>query len=368
LQSKDILSVVERLSPDGVVSTHRFAAKPLVCRANSARQSEAFLLLDSLDKNPIVKQRDLLRAMWMAALAFTLILLLTVMNSKLSAAFLMSITQVSRRQAMGSLMIMSAKNSFEDGYATVSRKNDPFSLYYRIYAKEESTIPLVVVHGGPSLPSQYLYPIGDHVNDRPILFYDQLGCGKSDEPKRKEYYSISQSVDDLENLLEQLDISHVHLLGHSFGGNVAYEYVRRYPGRVQSLILANTSTNMAKCLAEYNRLQKNNPQQFWETHACRQVPMPGLLLDAMRHGGRVWSGMEVVVDYVAEPLPSTSYRPTLYITGKYDFGAAAAENWHELLPIENDVVLVNCAHYPHLEDNKVFGEIISDFMKHHDTD
>jgi hypothetical protein len=37
-----------------------------------------------------------------------------------------------------------------------------------------------------SLPSQYLYPIIDNVPNRPILFYDQLGCGKSDEPKQKE--------------------------------------------------------------------------------------------------------------------------------------------------------------------------------------
>jgi hypothetical protein len=41
---------------------------------------------------------------------------------------------------------------------------------------------------------------------------------------------------------------------------------------------------------------------FWEMHACHQVPMPGLLLDAMKHGGRTWCSMEVVVDYVTELL------------------------------------------------------------------
>lgn len=175
-------------------------------------------------------------------------------------------------------------------------------------------------------------------------------------------------MDDLESLLTQLKLPRVHLFGHSFGGNVAYEYLRRYPARIQSLIIANTSTNMSKCLSEYTRLEKENPKSFWETYACRAVPIPGELLDAMKRGGRVWSGMGVVVDYVAEPLPATSYRPTLYVTGRYDFGAAAAENWHDLLPIENDVVLTNCAHYPHLEDGVLFGEIISEFMKQHDGD
>jgi pimeloyl-ACP methyl ester carboxylesterase len=78
--------------------------------------------------------------------------------------------------------------------------------------------------------------------------------------------------------------------------------------------------------------------------------------------------MDVVVDYVAETLPTASQRPTLLISGKYDFGAAAAENWHAILPaIENDVVLMNSAHYIHLEaDAQVFGEILSDFMVQHD--
>lgn len=86
------------------------------------------------------------------------------------------------------MSLMGAKSSFDEGHVTVSRaESDKFSLYYRMYNKHDTTIPLVVVHGGPSLPSQYLYPIVDIVhNNKPILFYDQLGCGKSDEPKQKE--------------------------------------------------------------------------------------------------------------------------------------------------------------------------------------
>jgi proline iminopeptidase len=34
-----------------------------------------------------------------------------------------------------------------------------------------------------SLPSQYLYPLAAQLHDHPVIFYDQLGCGKSDEPK-----------------------------------------------------------------------------------------------------------------------------------------------------------------------------------------
>jgi len=153
--------------------------------------------------------------MWKKAAESTFILLITVMANSTARAFLM-ITQLSRRQAMGSALLslsVASKTSFEDGHVTVSRdESDKFSLYYRMYSKDEPSIPLLVVHGGPyvsagsccwrllvlvltvltylltgrSLPSQYLYPIVDNVDNRPILFYDQLGCGKSDEPKQKK--------------------------------------------------------------------------------------------------------------------------------------------------------------------------------------
>jgi pimeloyl-ACP methyl ester carboxylesterase len=146
---------------------------------------------------------------------------------------------------------------------------------------------------------------------------------------------------------------------------VAYEYVRSYPARVASLILSNTGTDMNKTLQEYDRLQKADPSKFWKTHACR-VGMPEALKDAMQHGGTVWSGMDVVVDYKAEPLGSSP--PTLLIQTRHDFGAAVSQNWRDLLSIEQEVLLDNCAHYPHLEDGATFGKLVSDFMQRHETD
>jgi hypothetical protein len=48
------------------------------------------------------------------------------------------------------LMSVSSKPSIDEGYATVSRaESDKYSLYYRIYNKDDPKIPLVIVHGGP---------------------------------------------------------------------------------------------------------------------------------------------------------------------------------------------------------------------------
>jgi proline iminopeptidase len=46
----------------------------------------------------------------------------------------------------------------------------------------QKACPILVLHGGPSVPSNYLLPLVNVVPYRSIVLYDQLGCGKSDEP------------------------------------------------------------------------------------------------------------------------------------------------------------------------------------------
>lgn len=62
-----------------------------------------------------------------------------------------------------------------------------FQISYRIFRpmalSSQKAAPIVALHGGPSLPSDYLEPLVDVIPYRSIVLYDQLGCGKSDEPK-----------------------------------------------------------------------------------------------------------------------------------------------------------------------------------------
>ncbi|EJK60276.1 hypothetical protein THAOC_19400, partial [Thalassiosira oceanica] len=82
--------------------------------------------------------------------------------------------------------------------------------------------PIVALHGGPSVPSDYLYPLGDVVPYRSIVFYDQLGCGKSDKPDDASLYSTAHSVDDLRVLLRKIGVRRFHLYGQSYGGILGY--------------------------------------------------------------------------------------------------------------------------------------------------
>lgn len=70
-----------------------------------------------------------------------------------------------------------------------------------------------------------------------VLRYDLRGHGKSALPTQEPY----AHADDLKALLNHFGIQRVHLIGQSFGGEIALNFTLTYPESVQSLILVDTS-------------------------------------------------------------------------------------------------------------------------------
>lgn len=76
-----------------------------------------------------------------------------------------------------------------------------------------------------------------------VDFRDQGQSGSSGKP-----YKIEQHADDLKALLDYLGLTKCHLLGLSYGGQVAMIFALRYPGYIQKLILANTTGSLTNHL------------------------------------------------------------------------------------------------------------------------
>ena len=54
--------------------------------------------------------------------------------------------------------------------------------------------PLVVLHGGPGFPHDYVRSLADLADERPVVFYDQLGCGRSDCPDQLTLWTVERAV------------------------------------------------------------------------------------------------------------------------------------------------------------------------------
>src|SRR5262249_10200477 len=99
------------------------------------------------------------------------------------------------------------------------------NVWYRIVGADKPGVPLLILHGGPGIPHDYLEPLDALANERPVVFYDQLGCGNSDRPKDKSLWTIEQFVDELAKVRAALKLDRVHILGHSWGTILAVEYM-----------------------------------------------------------------------------------------------------------------------------------------------
>src|SRR5947209_7943728 len=72
-------------------------------------------------------------------------------------------------------------------------------VWYRIVGSGAKT-PLLVLHGGPGAPSYYLKPLAALADERPVVFYDQLGAGHSDHPADTTLWTIDRFIRELQTV------------------------------------------------------------------------------------------------------------------------------------------------------------------------
>jgi proline iminopeptidase len=104
--------------------------------------------------------------------------------------------------------------------------------------------PVILVHGGPGVTSHYLKPLEALGDERPIVRYDQLGAGHSDKATDTTLFTIAHFVKELDSLRSALGYEKVHLIGHSWGSILAFEYYRAHPEHVTSLTLASAALSV----------------------------------------------------------------------------------------------------------------------------
>lgn len=115
-------------------------------------------------------------------------------------------------------------------------------LYARILGEGE---PLLVLHGGPALSHEYLFPgLSPLADVAKVVFFDQRGCGRSSKPKDGRYDMAAMAA-DVEDVRRSLHLGRVNLLGFSFGGMLAQEYALRFPRSLRRLIIAGAGPSGA---------------------------------------------------------------------------------------------------------------------------
>lgn len=230
-----------------------------------------------------------------------------------------------------------------------------FKTWYAIYGDLQSgKTPLIVLHGGPGYPHHHLQNLSELAqNGYAVILYDQLGCGKSDRPDDPELWTIQLFIDELNALRKELDLSEVNILGHSWGGTLALEYMFTKPQGVNKLVLSSplvdTSLWVEECdklkdllpkgVAETMRQHENDGtthmqayadayQVFQDNFLCRVKPQPEMMRLADEGAGVqvyniMWGPSEAFATgklkgWSALDRLREITLPTLLLSGKYD--------------------------------------------------
>lgn len=272
---------------------------------------------------------------------------------------------------------------------------------FRVVGKTRSRHALICIHGGPGYGLDYLEPLEDmQATGRQVVFYDQLGCGRSDRLRPGAEWSLELFVAELEAVIAAAGLSECHVLGHGWGGMIALEYVLRHPAGVASLVLSGTPVSVPRWRAELAGLADRLPEEiraplerqrrsetpdappsrglvdaFLRRHLCLLNPWPEALersvAQARREpGARVAllgaSELEpggLLADWDLVPRLGEIDLPTLVTSGRADLvpPALAAVLYREI-PHSEWVVFEHSAHMPHLEEPQHYLEVLDGFL------
>ncbi len=272
-------------------------------------------------------------------------------------------------------------------------------VWYRIVGGggEHETVPLLVLHGGPGCPHDYLENLAALASDhRRVIFYDQLGCGRSDLPDDTSLWTVERFTDEIGIVREALGLERVHLLGQSCGGMLGIEYAIRQPAGLVSLILADSMPSMVLWVQEANRLRAELPpgvneillrheqagttdspeyqaavEVFNSRHVCRLSPKPefveraktGFIYNYM-NGPSEFHVIGVIKDWDRTDRLGDIQVPTLIISGKYDESTPLLnEILHKDIANSEWVLFEHSSHLPHVEEEEKFMQTVDAFLR-----
>ncbi|MGH7608330.1 MAG: proline iminopeptidase-family hydrolase [Candidatus Dormibacteria bacterium] len=232
-------------------------------------------------------------------------------------------------------------------------------VWYQVLGAERPGTPLLCLHGGPGMTHDYLEPLGELSAERPVIFYDQLGSGRSDRPSDPNLWTMERFLDELGAVHQALGLERHFLFGNSWGGWLALQYTLDRRPSLAGLVLSSAPPRVSGWIENTTRLRNQLPEPvraaldhhqqggfytcpeylgavstFYRRHLCRLDPWPDCLERSVQgFGDQVYSTMWGPAEFgpvtgrlrdwdVSGRLEEVAV-PTLITGGRYDEASQA---------------------------------------------
>lgn len=258
-------------------------------------------------------------------------------------------------------------------------------IWYNVTGAGNKT-PILLLHGGPGYPSYYLNPLTRLGVDRPVIMFDQLGCGRSDRIGDTTLMTIDNYVEQVKELVNFLKIDEFYLYGHSWGTMLGTDYYLRYPEGIKGLILASpcldakrwvkdaegliatlpdsTATVLRNSIAGIPQdaaILKSAVVSYLERFYIRKKPLPADIDSADVQMGTniyvyMWGENEFFAtgslrDYDRTGDLGKIKVPVLYTTGEFDEAQPATVKYYDSLTPDSSFEIISNAGHMTMHDN-----------------
>lgn len=244
--------------------------------------------------------------------------------------------------------------------------------------------PVVLLHGFPQDATCWdAVAPRLHAAGLRTLAPDQRGTSPGARPNGVGSYRLRRCVDDVVALLDAAGLEQAHVVGHDWGGAVAWGLAGWYPGRVTTVTVVSTPhpAAMAQALRGWEQLQRSwymgafmvprLPElalRRWAEPMLRRTGLPaaaaGRYAERLREPGAataMLSWYRVLPRSLKDAVPASTV-PTTYAWGREDFalGPKAAQLTQRQVTGPYEFVEVAGGHWlPELAPDAVAGAILS---------
>jgi proline iminopeptidase len=274
-----------------------------------------------------------------------------------------------------------------------------YRLYWKSVGDPRAKGTVLALHGGPGATHDYLLSLND-LSGRGyrVVYYDQIGCGKSDLARRVTEYTVERDVADLEALRNRLKLGPVHLFGSSYGGMLAIAYALAHPEGLKTLVSASGLADVPLTVREMQRLKRELPapiretleryeargelqdpeyltavMEFYRRHLCRLDPWPSEVSYSLDHislpkygtmnGPNEFTIVGTIKDWNATPRLGEIRVPTLVTAGRYDeITPVVAESIHQGIHGSTYELFSESSHLAFWEERARYMDVLAAFL------
>lgn len=273
-------------------------------------------------------------------------------------------------------------------------------VWFKIVGTDKEKTPFLLLHGGPGACSDYFEPLSELSDERPVIFYDQLGCGNSDKPDDMSLYSVENYVKEVGEVRDALGLSEIYILGQSWGGGLMAAYASsKGADGIKGLIFSSPLISTDKWIFDQKSYLSELPEyiqksvriaeetgvydsadykkamdEYYRLHLCRLSPWPQILVESFEKTSiavymHMWGPSEFTCTGTLKSFDMTQNlktisQPALFLCGEYDEAKPQTMKYFKnILPGSKLAIISDASHMTHLEKTDESLNVLRKFMR-----